>query len=161
QLLPVQRLAHWDRDHAYRLWYPPWALALLAPFAALPYQLARFLWFVLQLAAILVSADLLWRYYHGEARRRGFAWIVGFSFMPSILVWRTGQITTIALLALAGLLRLERQNRPLAAGAVLGMAAIKPHLLHLLWIAVGLWAIREHCWRVVFGVLAAVSVLLS
>src|SRR5688572_17650554 len=63
EVLAVQRTAHWTKDIPYRIWYPPWAMPILAAFGVLPYAIGRFLWYLVTLAACLGSADLLWRYY--------------------------------------------------------------------------------------------------
>lgn len=161
QLLPLQRTANWTKDAAYRIWYPPWALPLLMPFAVLPYAVGRLLWFALSSAALILSADWLWRYYGGDVRHRGLAWIIGATFAPATLGWRTGQVGALMLLGLVGFLCFERERRWVAAGASLALIAIKPQLLYLFWIALLLWVVDERHWRILLGAAVAGLVLLA
>jgi hypothetical protein len=160
-VLAVQQTAGWTKPIPYRIWYPPWAMPLLAPFGLLPYATGRLLWFALHIGACLVSADLLWRYYGGDARSRGLSWVVLSTFWPALIEVRTGQISALILLGLVGFLHLVRARRWAAAGACLPLVAIKPVLLHLLWIAVLLWVVAERRWRVVLGAAATALALVA
>lgn len=161
QVLAVQRTAGWTKPIPYRIWYPPWTMPLLAPFGLLPYATGRFLWFVLHIAACVVSADLLWRHHGGDRRSRGLSWVVVSTFWPALIEVRTGQISALILLGLVGFLTLVRARRWAAAGACLPLVAIKPALLHLVWIAVLLWVIAERRWRVIVGAAAATLALVA
>ena len=160
QLLPLQRTANWTKDVAYRIWYPPWALPLLMPFSVVPYTVGRLLWFAVNSVALILCADRLWRYYGGDARHRGLAWIIGATFAPATLCWRTGQIGVVLLLGLVCFLSLERDRRYLAAGAALTLAAIKPQLLYLFWIALLLWVVDRRRWPILLGAALTGLVLL-
>jgi hypothetical protein len=159
QVLAVQRTAHWTKDIPYRVWYPPWAMPILAAFGVLPYATGRFLWYLLTLAACLVSADLLWRYYGGPARLRAVLWPLVFTFWPAVITLRTGQISHLLLVGVAAFLVLGAERRWLLAGACLPLVAIKPQLLHLFWIAILLWVVREGRWRVLLGAVGSAAAL--
>lgn len=161
QVLAVQRTAGWTQPIPYRIWYPPWTLPLLMPFGLLPYATARLLWFALHIGACVVSADVLWRYYGGERRSRGVSWVVLSTFWPALIAIRTGQTPALILLGLVGFLHFVRVRRWAAAGACLPLVAIKPVLLHLVWMAILLWVIAERRWRVVLGAAAATLALLG
>ena len=160
EVLAVPRTANWTKSIPYRIWYPPWTLPLLGGFGLLPYAPARFFWYLLHAAACVWSADLLWRAYRGPARSRGIAWLVIVTFWPAVIELRTGQISALMLLGLAGFLALVEKRRWLAAGACLPLVAIKPQLLHLFWIALGLWIAAERRWDVLLGAVASILALM-
>lgn len=159
EVLAVQRTAHWTKDIPYRVWYPPWAMPILAPFGVLPYATGRFLWYLLTLATCLGSAQLLWRTYGGPDRFLPLLWPLVFTFWPAVIDLRTGQISHFLLLGVTGFLVLAEERRWLLAGAALPLAAIKPQLLHLFWIAILLWVLREGRWRVLAGAVGSAVVL--
>lgn len=158
-VLAVERTAHWTAPHAYRVWEPPWIFPLLVPFAVLPYQFGRVLWFIVQLGAATAAADLLWRLYGGDPARRGLAWVVTFLFAPTIIAWRTGQVSGLVLLGLAIFLVCERSGRDLAAGVALALAAMKPHVVYLFWPILLARTIMTCRWRLVVGCVGAVTIL--
>ena len=160
-VLAMQRTVGWPAPFPYRVWYPPWVLSLLAPYALLPYQLGRFVWWIVNIVAVIASADLLWRYYGGDAKWRGVSWIVGATFWPAVADLRTGQTSALMLVGLVGFLHLARRGRWAAAGAVLALATIKPPILHLFWIALLLWVLRERRWTLALGGLASVAALVA
>jgi uncharacterized membrane protein YwzB len=158
-VLAVQRTANWTKDVPYRVWYPPWAMPILGMFGLLPYTSGRFLWYLLNLGACLASADLLWRYYRGPPQLRAVVWPLILTFWPAVIAVRTGQISALVLLGVAGFLALSDRRRWLAAGACLPLIAIKPQLLHLFWIAVLFWSLRGRRWPVLLGAAAATTAL--
>ncbi len=147
ELLAEQKLADPTREHAVMMWNPPPALAVYMPLGALPPRWATLLWVGLQLAAVFVACDLLWRTYmlprvadslresastFGESRPpecRWFAAIVAVSFAGTWWLVAYGQNTGFILLGLAGFLHFRQKEKPLAAGACAAITALKPHLL--------------------------------
>jgi hypothetical protein len=100
------------------------------------------LWVGLQLAAVFVACDLLWRIYCGTAhpwfaremgrvtvRCRWLAALVAISFSGTWWLVAYGQNTGLLLLGLAGFLHFRQKDRPFAAGACAALTALKPHLL--------------------------------
>src|SRR4051794_31820360 len=63
ELVAEQRrvLGRPDLDDATMMWNPPWALTLVAPFAALPVGLAHKLWLLTQIVSVFASVWMLWR----------------------------------------------------------------------------------------------------
>jgi hypothetical protein len=159
-LLRIQRTANWIKDHAYRVWEPPWALVVLSPLAPLPYQTGRFAWFVLNLALVVAAGDALWRYYGGAVARRGVGWMLAITFTPAILAWKTGQLTILVLTGIVAFLVLERRGRAVAAVVtLLALGGLKPHVIHLVWLAVAAWIARTRRWPVAWAGLAAGCVI--
>jgi Glycosyltransferase family 87 len=143
QLVPIQRTMYDGVRKAIMMWNPPWTLPLTLPFAALPWRTAQFLWLALQLAAVLVSADLFWRIYGGATEQRWIAWLAALCFGPTLFLLLMGQITGFVLLGLAGFLHFIRKNEPIGAGCCAALTAIKPHLLPLFALALVLEATRD------------------
>jgi hypothetical protein len=142
QLFPVQRSMYHDVRKTVMMWNPPWTLPLVVPFAALPWRLAQFLWIGLQLGAVLLSADILWRMAGGSARQRWLAWLIALTFAPTLFLLMIGQISGLLLLGLSGFLYFTRCGRPVAAGCCAALTAIKPHLSPLFALILLLEAIR-------------------
>jgi hypothetical protein len=67
----------------------------------------------------------------------------------------------LLLLGFVGFLHFVRRRRDLVAGAFLALAAIKPQLSYLFWIALLLWVVQERRWRVLLGAALGVLALLA
>lgn len=134
-------------DHVRPFVYPPSALLLFRPLAALPFWPAY-------IALTAVSgAFFLW-----AARKLGADWRLLVAATPVLLVALAGQLTFLigALIMTALLLR----GRPMLSGVLFGLAgAIKPQLLVLLPMAL----IVERNWRAFLatGMTAAACVAIS
>jgi hypothetical protein len=159
-LAALEREANPNTVDVLVMWPAPWALSLLAPFTRLGPQTSHLLWQFTQLAVLLGALELLWRCYGGDPARRWVAWLIAFTFPPSYFLLVTGQFGAVLLLGLAGFLYFQRQGRQFAAGACLSLAAIKPQLTFLFWIALLLWTIEGSRWRLALGGVVAVVALL-
>lgn len=144
---------------AIMMWNPPWMLSLAMPFGLLPAHAAYWLWLAGQLAAVLYSADWLWRFFGGPARRRWLAWLVCLGFIPTLFLLRMGQVSGFVLLGVVLFLRFQAQGRDACAGAAMVLAALKPHLLVPFGAAVVLWAVRGRRWHVFAGAAGALVAL--
>ena len=106
---------------------PPVAWAAL-PLTPLPYPVAYWIWSTL-LAAALVCTWYLAAPGAGRARVIYLAAAVG--WLPVIYGLQLGQPGMFVALGVAGSYALLRANRPLLAGIVLGLLALKPQLAFL------------------------------
>jgi hypothetical protein len=143
------------------MWPAPWALTLLAPFTRLGPQTGHLFWQLAQLAVLLAAIELLWHLHGGDPQRRWVAWLLAFTYVPCYFLLVTGQFGAIILLGFAGFLSFLRRGREAAAGACLALAAVKPQLTFLFWIALLLWAVEGRRWRVALGAIVAVLALLA
>jgi hypothetical protein len=134
ELFALQR-SMYDVRKTVMMWNPPWTLPLTLPFGAIHWRLAQLLWFVMQLTAVLMSVDLLWRIYGGAARYRWVSWLVALTFAPTLFLLLIGQVSGLPLLGIAGFLYFIRKDRPTLAGCCAVLTAIKPHLLPLFALA--------------------------
>jgi hypothetical protein len=133
-------------DKAIPIWNPPWALTLVMPIGAMPFQTALGVWVLVHLALVVVSAELLWRGFGGPPDRRWVAYLLTLTFVPVAFLIGGGQITAVVLFGLAAFLVAARANRPLLAGMLGAITAVKPHLLVLF----ALWLLLESL-RTCFG----------
>jgi hypothetical protein len=147
------------------MWNPPWTLPLVMPLGLLDCRTAHLLWLALQFVAVLWGTDALWRHYRGAVERRGLAWLLAITFLPTLFSLTVGQISPLVLLGAVLFLICIQQGRDAQAGAAAVLLAIKPHLAYLFWIALLLWCIRQRRWKVLGGglvtALAAVAVALA
>lgn len=127
-LLAEQQTADPGRDEAVMMWNPPPALAVYSAVAPLPPRWAALVWVATQLLAAMLACDLLWRTY-APGRPRLLGQLVGLSFVGTWWVVAYGQNTGLLALGLAGFLHYTCKSRPIAAGMLAALTALKPHLL--------------------------------
>ena len=132
---------------------PPWALSLLLPLGLLSYPLSRLAWLFLSIILLIISTQMLWRFYRGAAGQKWIGWIAVFIFAPTISVLEKGQITPLLLVGVVGFLYFTEYHRnDLAAGAFLALASIKPQVMYIFWIALLFWVIKQRRWLILAGV---------
>ena len=134
-----------DAGH-YSFFYPPWTLLLFAPIGVLPYGVARVAWLVLSFA-LYAGALAAWRWQRPVA---GLLLLAPASAV-CILLGQNGFLT--AALMLGGMRLLW--TRPLAAGIVLGLLALKPQL----GILVPFVLLFGRHWRAMAGAALCIAVL--
>jgi hypothetical protein len=124
------------KDTAIMMWNPPWTLTLVMPFGVLPFRTAYGIWVIANLALMIASAELIWRGFGGRPGQRWIAYLLTLTFVPSIFLIDSGQITAFVLFGLAGFLAAAKADRPFLAGVAGALTAIKPHLLLIfaLWL---------------------------
>jgi hypothetical protein len=85
------------------------------------------------------------------------------TFTPAILAWKTGQLTIVVLAGIVAFLVLERRGRVLAGVVtLLALGSLKPHVIHLVWLAVAVWIARTRRWDVAWaGLVAGGAIVLA
>ena len=111
---------------AYLFIRMPFYAALLWPLGILSYQNAYLAWVLLRTSAI-AGFFVLWRL---PSR----ADVITFAALnvPLFAAWAGGQDVVIFLILIAAATHWENTSRPFAAGLILSLSAIKPHLIILL-----------------------------
>ena len=140
-------------------WYPPWALSISILVGAISYQTSQLVWLLLSIGIICFCTTTLWQQNQGDQRSRWFAWFVALTFTPALYALVFGQFNPLVLLGITGFLVLVRRGSPKAdlfSGIFLGLCAIKPALLYLFWLALLLWCLSEHRYRVLVGLSLAI-----
>lgn len=150
-LLPLERYAGRDTDEAVMMWNPPWTLTLAMPLGALHPRAGQVLWLVLNFLSITAASLMFWKMFGGRTGMKWLAVVVGLTFMPSVEVLGSGQISGLILLGCALFLWCIKHGYQCTAGAAACLIAVKPHLASLFWLVVGLEAVFNRRWRVVAG----------
>ena len=110
----------------YPALYPPTLAWFVAPFAALPFAIGYALWNVLLVASLLLTWWLTVPPYRRLVRLGHLALAVA---LPSVAFGLLlGQVVILVAAAVSISWWLLRHNRPLAAGLVLSLIALKPQL---------------------------------
>ena len=113
--------------------YPPPLAWFVAPFAALPFAMGYALWNVLLAAALLVT---WWLTVPPSSRLVRLGHLAFAVAVPSVAFGlMLGQVVIVVAAAVSISWWLLRHNRPLAAGLVLSLIAIKPQLALMLPVA--------------------------
>jgi hypothetical protein len=159
ELLTDLEQGGWSPQFPTTMYTPPWALPLIMFFGFFDLSIGQLLWLFVHIGVLLLCANLIWKLYGGCSEQRWIAWVVTIIFSPTFAVLEKGQITPFVLLGITGFLyfTVNRRN-DWAAGAFLALAAIKPQLLYLFWIALLFWVIQQRRWLILVS--GAVFVLL-
>ncbi len=137
---------------------PPWALPFVLPFGLLSYSAAQRVWLLSGLFAVLVSTQLLWKHSRQNDQPYWAGWLATGLFLPVSVVLALGQMGPFILLGITGFLVCQEKHRDGWAGIFGLLIALKPHLVFLFWIALLFWAAREHRWRILWALAAALCV---
>ena len=163
EMFKAQRAIGWTEPVPLMFVCPPWVLPMIAPLGYVPYYgVAWLLWMTALVGAMGVGSRLLMDLYFDELRipeisATGFhRFLFAFTFYPVLLCLKYAQIAPFLLLGVAGFLYAMRRDRPLLAGAMLSLTAIKPQLLFLVWIAVLLDVVERRRWKIVASALAVI-----
>lgn len=145
---------HTSRNIAFPDPFPGYALAAFAPLAALPLGIAAALWFLILVAAIVLTLVAFERLAHANVWM--LALVATLNTLPALAL---GQVTPVVLAALSwAALALESQ-RFYAATALLGVAALDPHVAIAALLSVLVWEARARIPLLALGcVLAIVSI---
>jgi len=155
EVLELQQSVGYLEPKPLLMWNPPWTLSFILPIGVLDYGLSQFVWLLLHVFFILLSAQKLWAIYSPTARQAYLPWIAAFTFVPTLMVLIIGQITPLVLLGIVGFLYFERKNQLFLAGVSTTIISIKPHLIYLFWIGVILWVWNQRRWPVAYGAIVA------
>lgn len=158
-LYESQKALGWAQPEPLLMWNPPWTLSFTMPLGLLDYQSAQFVWFLSHALIIFVGAQWLWEIYGGSPDKSRYALVASLFFAPVYFVLLLGQIGPLILLGLIAFLASIKSKQWSLAGTSLTFAAIKPHLVYLLWLALFLWTLRTRHWKpAIFLMLTGVMV---
>jgi hypothetical protein len=147
-LFKLQHQAGSTSDEAIMMWNPPWTLTLIMPFSIMNYHIERIIWLLCQISILLVSTRLIWYLYEKTAGKLWIAFAITLTFVPFYFVLRMGQISAIILVGIVAFLYFQNTHKDWLAGSLIMLAAVKPQLLHLIWLALLLWAIDRRQWHI-------------
>jgi hypothetical protein len=129
---------------------PPFYGLMMMPIARLPFETALWLWRILGLAALGV---FLWLWPCDRlVAAAACAW-----FLPEATNFTTGQDVAFVLALITGACYCLKTGRPVAAGVLFGLGAIKFHLFLLLPLVV----LRRKLWRTAAAAAGTIAALLG
>ena len=111
---------------ADRFAYPYWTAVVLAPFGALPVEVAAMAWMSINVAAALAGALVAWRIAGGTERGRALFLALMLSSQPFWTLLVSGQFTGIMLGILASLAWALARDEERSAGVALAALLVKP-----------------------------------
>jgi hypothetical protein len=158
ELKPLQQAIDPGRTHILYMFNPPWTLGLFLPLGLLDFARARLLWMAVQVILLLACVEGLWRLYGGTPQRRALAWVLCFTFFPTLQLLALGQVTILTLAGAVGY-ALWQKDRPWQAGIAAGLTVMKPHLVLVLWVPLLLDSLRQRRWQVLAGAAGIVGIL--
>jgi hypothetical protein len=145
---------------------PPMTLTLIAPLGlASSYALAWLIWVAALVGVVALSSKMLMDVYFGDLRlpeisnNAFYRCLFAFTFFPVLLCLRFTQTAPLILLGLAGFLYFESKRRSMAAGALLSLTLVKPHLVYLVWLALLLWSWQKRTWKVLTAAISVMTLL--
>jgi hypothetical protein len=160
---PIDRDNPNERLDEQRFSYPAYVGFLIAPLIALPFLAAQIIFAIILTLGTLASVPL-WRDALGLKFSRSEMSIILIMVLSSYpvqegLSLQQVSVLVMGLLAAAG--ACWSKGRLVAAGILLGLASVKPHVIVLFVILAAIWAFRD--WRrrkaIVFSFLMTVGVL--
>jgi hypothetical protein len=131
---------------------PPWAVPIFMVLSLIDYPLSRLIWLLLSVLILMYCASRIWRLYGGAERLRLIPILAAFTFGPTFVMLRQGQVTPLVLLGVVGFMnQIEFKGNEWLAGVFAALVAIKPQILFLFWIALVSWGIDKRRWRAIVG----------
>lgn len=146
-IFQLEKLHHASFTYPLMMRNPPWALFLVLPLGWADPGTAALLWMILIIVSALGSLHLM---RPAGVRTLPLTLLL---FAPTVICAGAEQTSIFTLLGLVLFLRWQGR-RPLAAGAALTLAMLKPHLLVLFWVVLLLEVWRRREWRIVAGAAA-------
>ncbi|MBX9655051.1 DUF2029 domain-containing protein [bacterium] len=128
----VQRIEEHEGLHqAFVIWNPPWILPIVALIGLLPFTMAAIAWCAANVAMAIASGLALRK----KTGLSPFATVVAtITFVPILFCVGMSQWSILVLAAVLGYDSLRQDKRPFLAGVILAFAAVKPHLVALVWL---------------------------
>ena len=162
-MLEIER-AHFapEQSSAMMTWNPPTMWVFMLPLAWMPFQVARSVWLLTNVALVLISCLLLGLVYLPKGRVAPLLiyYLVVSFFAPVLLTILSGQITFLVVFGVAASIFLLKHERWFWAGAVLVLTSVKPHLMMLAGPYLMLYMAMRRKWAGWLGLGAAGAVCL-
>lgn len=143
----------WNQSFTMMAWFAPTGMVVLLPFTLLPFEKAAFLWLLINILILCITAFLLWE---KENRRIWIPLLAIFTFPMTLLSLYVGQINTLVLFGLTIYLSLEKSKHQYLRGVGLALTTIKPHLVILTLPLIILDSIYHKQWKILLGFLGAI-----
>jgi hypothetical protein len=153
-----------SEDAISMMLYPPWIFPILVPFSLISYSASRLWWLFFHIFIVFFASRTTWYLYNGQKRFELLAYVVAFSFTPTLYVLGIGHITTLHFIGIVIFLYYVNKGTwysDLTAGFAVAFILLKPQLLFIFIIALSLWILINRRWRILLGVLSFITLNLS
>jgi hypothetical protein len=143
-------------------YYPPWFAWLFIPLVGLPFQIARIVWMVFNVAIWnlgLWNLGKLLQWPPEGWRRYGLYLLATFSF--AWITWRYEQAGIIIFMLLVAVIGAVEKKRWGWTGVLMALLLIKPNVTLIVIAALSLWLLRERHWQPVVVMIAWLGALLA
>ncbi len=135
--------------------YPPFVAGAYAPFGGIDYRWSFLIHTVLMAVALHGAIRLLWPFLEGAGWPQVAVLALALAFYPILRSVPGGQNTTLSLLLLALVVRLDHEERPVLAGLTMALLLFKPQFGVVL---VPLLLVGRR-WRMLWGWAAGAALL--
>lgn len=129
--------------HSTPIYCFPTLFLLFYPVLILPFPTAAAVLAILNIALVLIVTLVSWWLFAGSRIRPSILGAASATFLPAVTVVKWGQCSLVVAAAFFLGLRYYSRGNKLAAGAVISLALIKPHLFWLALIALVIDSIRS------------------
>lgn len=143
-------------------YYPPWFTWLFIPLAYLPFQVARALWTIINVAIWLIGLWQLGKLFDWPEqgwKRYSLFTLTTFSF--AWITWRYEQAGILIFAILIAFILSMRNQSWGESGIWLALLLIKPNVTLIVVAGISLWLLRKGLWRTVLVMVFTLVVLLS
>jgi hypothetical protein len=145
-------------------YYPLWFGWFVAPLSLLPFQAARVLWMVINVALWIAGLFRLQQVL-GFPRKgwRNWLWNLLATFVFAWTTWKFEQTGILLFVITVEILMAYKNAQWNRLGFFLVLALIKPNIMLLPVIALGVWLLRNKIWRpvLVVGIVLIVLILIT
>jgi hypothetical protein len=142
-------------------YYPPWFLWIFTPLAVLPFQAARAVWLVFNLAIWNLGLWQLGRVV-GWPRKgwRLYALFIVVTCLFAWMTWKYEQAGILVFLMLVALIVSIQKQQVVSSGIWMALLLIKPNITLIVVAGISLWLLRKAQWRPILVMLATLLTLL-
>ncbi len=143
------------------MWNPPWLLLIMKPILELDLKKAAVGWFALNILFLLIAVYLCALLYPRQQGFKIFALFALVLFPPFYEVLRLGQISLLLTVSVLGFSVCLKKRWDFAAGFLLSLTSVKPHLVYLLALVLIWWIFKERRFFVLWGGVVGLGVLVG
>ncbi len=133
---------------------PPWSVLMFVPLTLLSFERAAWIWLLLNVLLLGLSAILLWQNVVRERADRKRLWIpllAAYAFSINLTAMMNGQTTVFVLAMVAAFLAFEAQRRDVLAGIAIAATLVKPQTVFVTIVVIALEIFRTRRWRMAVG----------
>lgn len=160
-LLAVERSIGWTESEAMIAWAPPWIHVILFPLERASFQASRIIWFLVNLLALILVALTMGKEESVANAKPLTPLLAVLLYIPCLLSLLLGSVSPLVIAGLLAFLKCIKKRLDVAAGCLLILSSLKPHIIYLFWPFLILWVIKSGRWRVIISYFGSMLLLLG